>query len=78
MVWIRAGSSISFPVLTVTVDQIKSLFHIFFELWEFKFQIIALLFSGYIFIGISVSEWINSAIVEYRSYSLLQDKQEQC
>lgn len=39
---------------------------------------ITLLFSGDIFIGINVSEWINSAIVEYISCSLLHDKLEQC
>lgn len=77
MVWSRVWSSISYSFLTAIVDQIRSLFRIFFELWEFKILIITLLLSGSVFIGISISERINSAIVKNRFCSLLKDKHEQ-
>lgn len=78
MAWSRAWSNISYSHLIPMEGEIKNLFHIFFELWEFKIPIITLLFCRYIFIGISISEWINSAIVKNRFCSLFKDKHEQC
>lgn len=41
-------------------------------------QTVTLLFSGYIFIGMSVPEQIDAAVVEHGSCSLFQDNHKQC